>query len=108
MTLPKNLQEKRDELCEYYKQECIDNWHSPGLYLKPDFNKGFEAACALLLPEIEKLREALNHYNQWSSLKEPDEADIRSDVDCGCCSHGSTGAVAYKALQSLREFLGEL
>ena len=47
------------ELCDLYKQECLDNWHSPGLYLKPDFNKGFDSACALLIPEIEKLHNML-------------------------------------------------
>lgn len=96
MTIPKNLQEKRDDEKTAYE-----------LCTGPvGYSIGFNSAFNLLLPEIEKLREALNHYNQWSSLKEPDEADIRSDVDCGCCSQGSAGAVAYRALQSWREFLG--
>lgn len=96
VTLPKNLQEKRDAMCEAYKQECLDNWHSPGLYLKPDFKKGFEEACNLLLPEIKKLEEALPNI--------PD--------DCGEHTHLGTYLdhkgcdFIRETIQSLRDFLG--
>lgn len=48
---------------------------------------------------IEKLREALGHYNQWRKDEMPTTYDFERDVDCGCCSNESTGAVAYQALK---------
>ena len=108
MILPKNLQEKRDELAKNWTKGWNTLADSENSVIALNYKKGFNDCANLLLPEIKKLREALNHYNQWSSLKEPDESDIRSDVDCGCCSQGSAGAVAYKALQSWQEFLGEV
>lgn len=78
-------------MCEAYKQECLDNWHSPGLYLKPDFKKGFEEACKLLLPEIEKLEDALGCISCDCYQTESDF------IPCKRC----------EALQSLRDFLGE-
>lgn len=108
MTLPKNLQEKRDAMCEAYKQECLDNWHSPGLYLKPDFKKGFEEACKLLLPEIEKLSEVITilgdkHIGMAMCFeKHGTRLNIPFLIDD--CKNDAQRA--EKALQSLREFLG--
>lgn len=100
MTLPKKLEEKRDAMCEAYKQDCLDNWHSPGLYLKPDFKKGFEEACKLLLPEIKKLEEAVKqgaHYLTFHSQGRGATEFYQMNEDADKIS---------KALQSLREFLG--
>lgn len=69
MTLPKRLQEKRDELAK-----TMGNRHANpvirSMYpsksrgqMAGEFSQlyslGFSEACALLIPEIEKLREAL-------------------------------------------------
>ena len=99
VTLPKNLQEKRDAMCEAYKQECLDNWHSPGLYLKPDFKKGFEEACKLLLPEIEKLENTIDHATKYL------ESCGYNDVDLSEPEFQMLQSF-YQALQSLREFMG--
>lgn len=103
MNIPKKLEEKRDAMCEAYKQECLDNWHSPGLYLKPDFKKGFEEACNLLLPEIEKMRAALksvaaehldiSHFENHEDIDGIKEM-VRSDMQ-----------LCRKTLQSWQRFI---
>ena len=101
VTLPKNLQEKRDAMCEAYKQECLDNWHCPGLYLKPDFKKGFEEACKLLLPEIEKIHTALKEWIAFEHSQIDIEGPYVGMEINRLINQGD------KALQSLREFLGK-
>jgi len=47
MTIPKKLEEKRDELAREFNSKEYGS--------KIDFKKGFNSACNLLLPEIEKI-----------------------------------------------------
>ena len=102
MTLPKRLEKEMHNGADSYEQECKDNWHSPGLYLKADYKKGFNQCANLLLPELEKMREALKliaatqcDYKVFES--ETNERLIEciiADTDC-----------ARDALASLEEFL---
>lgn len=93
MTIPKKLKEKRDELAlgraenfwgerdslEQEEQNSFDD-------IVKDYKSGFNSACNLLLPEIEKLSKVLDTYT-----------DIYTPGN----------DAAKEALQSLREFLGE-
>lgn len=54
MSIPKNLQEKRDgeaRLCYINGEDSVWSTHN--------FKQGFDECAALLLPEIEKMRAAL-------------------------------------------------
>lgn len=68
--------------------------------MEEDFVEGFDSACAILLPEIEKLSAAL-------------EFCLKNYLDIPCEKSKSDGILttgrieANRALQSLREFLGE-
>lgn len=100
MTLPKNLQEKRDELSlgraenfwgerdslEQEEQNSFDD-------IVKDYKKGFNDCANLLLPEIKRLEEAL----EWYATKGE-----------GAYSDAKLYLRAESALKSLREFLGEL
>lgn len=55
MNLPKTLQEKRDELAREFNSKEYGS--------KIDFKKGFNSACNLLLPEIEKLLATLREID---------------------------------------------
>jgi len=82
MNIPKKLKEKRDELASqppWRIEGCVD--------FSYEFKSGFNAACNLLLPEIEKLSKVLDTYT-----------DIYTPGN----------DAAKEALQSLREFLGEI
>lgn len=85
MTIPKKLEEKRDELATEKKQPYNETY-------KPIVGAmvcvGFDEACNLLLPEIKKLEEALTNIK---------DSNVPSDHDW---------IMAYEALKSLREFLG--
>lgn len=103
VTLPKNLQEKRDELAlgcaenfwgerdslEQEEQNSFDD-------IVKDYKSGWNACANLLLPEIKKLEEALPNI--------PD--------DCGEHTHLGTYLdhkdcdFIRETLQSLRDFLG--
>lgn len=100
MTIPKLLQEKRDELAK-----TMGNRHANpvirSMYpsksrgqMAGEFSQlyslGFSDACDLLIPEIEKLREALKR-------------------ECYCRSHESVEVMCdpCETLQSIEEFLGE-
>ena len=107
MTLPKNLQEKRDELSlgraenfwgerdslEQEEQNSFDD-------IVKDYKSGWNACANLLLPEIEKLSAAL-------------EFCLKNYLDIPCEKSKSDGILTTgrievnRALQSLREFLGE-
>lgn len=115
MTLPKNLQEKRDKLAAE-KKEPYNETYKP--IVGAMVCVGFDEACNLLLPEIEKLREALNFYGNtlnWEHHNNQKPLDwgrpiIKYD-DCKhvfsdeWCAYG--GDKARQALQSWQEFLGE-
>ena len=108
MKIPKKLEEKRDGLCEKYKQKCLDNWHSPGLYLEPDFKEGFNSACSLLLPEIKKMEEALMHSKVgfYSVSFVADSNDLKMNmINLGIHCKSQEDKIE-QALQSLRVFLG--
>lgn len=118
MTLPKLLQEKRDELAKEWTRGWNPLADETNSVIALNYNKGFEQACDLLLPEIQKLREALKFYGNtlnWEHHNNQKPLDwgrpiIKYD-DCKhvfndeWCSYG--GDKARQALQSLREFLGE-
>lgn len=84
MTIPKNLQEKRDELAELH--------HDKTNTRLGHYKKGFNSAFNLLLPEIEKLKEAL----EWYATKGE-----------GAYSDAKLYLRAESALHSWQEFLGE-
>lgn len=83
MNLPKNLEEKRDELAREFNSKEYGS--------KIDFKKGFNSALYLLLPEIEKLEETL----EWYATKGE-----------GAYTDAKLYLKAENTLQSLREFLG--
>lgn len=59
MTLPKNLQEKRDEFAAE-KKEPYNETYKP--IVGAMVCVGFDEACSLLLPEIKKLEEAIKSW----------------------------------------------
>lgn len=88
MTLPKRLQEKRDEKADEYVYDCYFSRESEWNERKIDFKLGFDFACQLLLPELNNLVNALK-------------------FDCGDrCAHQNP-CNAKEALHSWEEFLGE-
>lgn len=104
MTIPKKLELKRDELAaEYvhkidrmYRDDCMYKTHGD-----EDFKAGFNSACNLLLPEIEKLEEAIKQgsfYLVFHSQGKGATEFYQMNEDAAKIS---------KALQSLREFFGE-
>lgn len=98
MKIPKNLEEKRNELAKDHGSYiarmlyCGDQYPRP-MYSRLDFRCGFDSACDLLLPEIKRLEEAL----EWYATKGE-----------GAYSDAKLYLRAESALKSLREFLGEL
>lgn len=91
MTLPKRLQEKRDELAKRRSSfqsssgcKLTDEvWRR---HIEIGFEDGFDEACDILHPEIEKLLEALEMY---------------TDI------YTPNNDYANQALKSWQEFLGE-
>lgn len=107
MTLPKRLENKRNELAEAYAQRIAYDEGFPSHMidgLATDYKNAFDSACNLLLPEIEKMREALKliaatqcDYEVFKS--ETNERLIEciiADTDC-----------ARDALASIEEFFNE-
>ena len=89
MNFPKKLEEQRDELAERYSSMSY-----PALTrmrMSQDFHSGFNSACNLLLPEIEKFREALFRLTVRASIH-----DIKPSAD-----------IVRQALKSWQAFLGE-
>lgn len=60
MNLPKKLEKLRDESSEKYGGTVT--LRETRIRRIAGFNSGFNAACELLLPEIEKMRICLEHY----------------------------------------------
>ena len=58
VTIPKNIQEKRDELAENSVNRNFYELHESDARVR-HYKNGFDAACSLLLHEIEKLIYAL-------------------------------------------------
>lgn len=97
MTLPKNLKEKRDNSYDKHieNKECTCDENDYGCAYRDesfDFKSGFDSACDLLIPEIEKLQDALEY--------------IASDYPKSYI-HDSDIERAKKALQYWQQFLGE-
>ncbi len=92
MTLPKRLQGKRDELVKEWTRGWNPLADETNSVIALNYKKGFKDCANLLLPEIEKLREALEY--------------IASDYPKSYI-HDSDNERAKKALQSIEDFLGE-
>lgn len=107
MTLPKKLEEKRDELAQYI---CVMPWTTLEVddERKEYFNEGFNAACNLLLPEIKKLEEALMHSKVgfYSVSFVADSNDLKMNMINLSIHCKSQEDKIEQALKSLREFLG--
>lgn len=95
MKVPKKLEEKRDELAQ---DICVMPWTTleSDEERKEYFNQGFNACANLLLPEIEKLEEALFRLT------------VRLDESASIHDIKPSAEIVNEALQSLREFLGEI
>ena len=78
MTIPKRLQSERDQLAELH--------HDKTNTRIGHYKKGFSEACNILLPEVEKLREALQMY---------------TDI------YTPNNDYAYQALRSIEEFMSD-
>lgn len=64
MTLPKNLQEKRDELAKDWTRGWNPLADSENSVIALNYKKGFNDCANLLLPEIKKLEETLEWYGK--------------------------------------------
>lgn len=106
MIIPKNLQEKREELAKRRSSfqassgcKLTDEvWRR---HIEIGFEDGFDEACDLLLLEIKKLEEAIKsgaHYLTFHSQGKGATEFFQMNEDAN---------KILKALQSLREFLGE-
>lgn len=89
MIIPKKLKEKRDFLAAEKKEQYKETYRS---IVGAMVWVGFDEACNLLLPEIEKLEETL----EWYATKGE-----------GAYTDAKLYLKAENTLQSLREFLGE-
>ena len=133
MTIPKKLKEKRDELAQ---DICVMPWTTleSDEERKEYFNQGFNSACNLLLPEIEKMVELLEGSLEVRNFEAPEDAEVKAlgerigfgallDAAVkgwhqsakengyppgGAFTVGNCHATVESALQSLREFLGEI
>ena len=86
MTLPKKLLEKRDELAHEHENYAWRAAPYTEVTIDSSFRTGFDSACDLLIPQIEKLREALKMY---------------TDI------YAPNNDYAKQALRSIEEFLNE-
>ena len=100
MTIPKKLEEKRDELAKEWTRGWNPSADSENSVIALNYKKGFNDCANLLLPEIEKLSAAL-------------EFCLKNYLDIPCEKSKSDGILttgrieANRALQSWQEFLGE-
>ena len=99
MTIPKNLQEKRDKLAELH--------HDKTNTRIGHYKKGFNSACNLLLLEIEKLEEALKKITKTKYVLQGyiEENDVQGERDYLANLAFGYEQIARYTLQSLREFL---
>ena len=102
MTITKKIEEKRDELAT---KLFLKN-HST---MEEDFVEGFDLACAILLPEIERLEEALKKITKtkYGLQGYIEENDVQGERDYLANLAFGYEQIARYTLQSLREFLGE-
>lgn len=106
MKIPKKLEEKRDFLAAE-KKEPYNETYKP--IVGAMVCVGFDEACNLLLPEIEKLEEALMHskIGFYSVSFVTDSSDLKMNmINLGIHCKSQENKID-QALQSLREFLGE-
>ena len=110
MTIPKNLEEKRDELAK----EWIRGWNpsadGENSVIALNYKKGFSDCANLLLPEIEKLEEALKKITKtkYGLQGYIEENDVQGERDYLANLAFGYEQIARYTLQSLREFLGEM
>ena len=95
MKIPKNLQEKRDELARDWTKGWNPSADSENSVIALNYKKGFNDCANLLLPEIEKLEKALFRLT------------VRLDESASIHDIKPSAEIVRQALQSLREFLGE-
>lgn len=95
MKIPKKLEEKRDELAREFEDQAWRAAPYTEVTIDSSFRGGFDSACNLLLPEIEKLEKALLRLT------------VRLDESASIHDIKPSAEIVNNALQSLREFLGE-
>ena len=95
MKIPKNFQEKRDELARDWTKGWNPSADSENSVIALNYKKGFNDCANLLLPEIEKLEKALFRLT------------VRLDESASIHDIKPSAEIVRQALQSLREFLGE-
>ena len=118
MTLPKLLQEKRDELYDQHLEDkdCTCDENEYGCAYRDesfDFKSGFDSACDLLIPEIEKLHNMLWETRNDMVLIHNLLLDYYSEENVYfhnpeyAFNKAKESLVRLKALNSWQEFLGE-
>lgn len=95
MTLPKLLQEKRDELAHEHENYAWRAAPYTEVTIDSSFRTGFDSACDLLLPEIQKLREALLRLT------------VRLEESASIHDIKPSAEIVKQALKSWQEFLNE-
>jgi len=134
MILPKNLQEKRDELAKNWTKGWNPLADSENSVIALNYKKGFNDCANLLLPEIEKMVELLEDSLEVRNFEAPEDAEVKvlgERIGFGALLsaavkgwHKSAKEKEYpyegvntvghcygtiqSAIQSLREFLGEV
>lgn len=95
MTLPKRLQEKRDELAKEWTRGWNPLADETNSVIALNYKKGFKDCATFLLPEIEKLREALLRLT------------VRLDESASIHDIKPSAEIVKQALNSWQEFLGD-
>lgn len=96
MNLPEHLKKKRDEVGELFDRS---SWY--GRRSMDYFDAGFDAACAELLPMIEKLEKALEKYVDGSAYDF--DRQIRGEVNFNMALSMATARQAISEIKKWRE-----
>lgn len=135
MKIPKKLEEKRDLLAAAHAKEYEEEYAPSVMVLaqENEYKEAFNAACNLLLPEIQKLVELLQDSLEVRNFEAPEDAEIKALGERigfgallsaavkgwhksakengyppeGSFTVGHCHGTVESALQSLREFLNE-
>lgn len=99
--IPKKLEEKRDQLAHDFENYAWRAAPYTEVTIDSSYREGFNAACNLLLPEIEKNHTALKEWIDFEHSQIDKEGPYVGMEINRLINQGD------EALQSLREFLGE-
>lgn len=78
MIIPKNLQEKRDELAREFENQAWRAAPYTDVTIDSSFRDGFNSACNLLLPEIEKMVELLEGSLEVRNFEAPEDTEVKA------------------------------